>query len=93
MRQAYYGRFWDGVLVSLKAHVGPQGVRPWRCRFIPALSSPVGLLISPRRHTQRSASATKQTSTKEPCGRSPALKELTAADEVRIGALVKKAVS
>jgi hypothetical protein len=34
----------------------------------------------------------KATSMKEPCGRSPfALKELTADDEVRMGALVKKA--
>ena len=49
---------------------------------------------SSRRGTRRSASATRRTSTKAPCGRpSFALKELTAADEARIGALVKKAVS
>ena len=51
-------------------------------------------LRSSTRGTRRSASATRRTSTKAPCGRPPiALKELTAAEEAKIGALVKRAVS
>jgi len=52
------------------------------------------LKTAARRGTRRSPSTTRRTSTRAPCGRPAfALTELTAADEARIGALVKKAVS
>ena len=48
---------------------------------------------SSSRGTRRSASATRRTSTKAPCGRPRSRsRKLTAADERKIAALVKKAV-
>jgi len=48
---------------------------------------------SSNRGTRRSASATRRTSTRRHVATAYALKEWTAAEEARIGALVKKAVS